>query len=109
MGAKYFMGTREGKAKGTGNPYWVFQVLRFNRFSSYELTQIFINRQDYSNINSMMIPLGAPVVYSRDDDGVLLDFQPDPTYVSLSLEQKSSNLVTPAVSASDNKPLYAKK
>lgn len=91
MGAQYFFGTRQGKAKSTGNDYWVVQVLRVNRFKSWELAQCFVDEDFYKHVNSMGLPLGVAVTLSGDVvDGQIVDIQVDSRFVPLNLNQAAS-------------------
>lgn len=91
MGALYFMGTREGKAKASGNAYWAVLIFRKNRFKSYEVSQCFIDEDFYKHVNSMGLALGTPVSAVVDIDGQISDISVDPSFVALNLDQRQSS------------------
>lgn len=88
MGAMYYMGTRKGKAKSSGNDYWAVLIFRQNRFKSYEVSQCFVDEEFYNHVNSMGLPLGVAVSASVDIDGQIVDIQVDQSFVPLNLNQR---------------------
>ena len=90
MGAMYFMGTRQGKAKASGNDYWAVMIFRTNRFKSYEVSQCFVDEDFYKHVNSMGLALGTPISAVVDIDGQISDISPDMSYVALNLDQRPS-------------------
>lgn len=88
MGAMYFMGTREGKSKTTGNPYWAVLLFRFNRFGNWEVAQSFLDQDMYHQIVSMGLPVGQPVTATVDIDGQIAALQIDRSYAALNLNHK---------------------
>lgn len=92
MGARYFMGTRKGNAKSTGNPYWALMIFRKNRFQSYEITQYFIDESVYNVINSMGLALGTAVSLEGDiAEGQVEDISIDSSFAALNLDQRQSS------------------
>ena len=92
MGARYYMGTRKGKAKSTGNDYWALMIFRKNRFGSYEVSQYFIDESVYNHINSKGLALGTAVSLEGDIvEGQVEDISIDSSFVSLNLEQRPSS------------------
>ena len=90
MGAMYFMGTRQGKAKASGNDYWAVMIFRKNRFKSYEVSQCFVDEDFYKLVNSMGLSLGTPISAVVDIDGQISDISPDMSYAALNLDQRQS-------------------
>lgn len=103
MGAMYFMGTRKGKAKSSGNDYWALMIFRQNRFKSYEVSQCFIDEDFYNHVNGLGLPLGLPVICNVDIDGQVTDIQPDNSFASLNLNQRATGSVQYATSQSQTK------
>ena len=90
MGAMYFMGTRQGKAKSSGNDYYAIMIFRKNRFQSYEVSQCFVDVDFYRYVNGMALALGTPISASVDIDGQITHIEVDKSFVSLNLDQRSS-------------------
>lgn len=88
MGAMYFMGTREGKAKASGNSYWAVLIFRKNRFKSYEVSQCFVDEDFYKHVNGMGLALGTPISAVVDIDGQISDISVDPSFAALNLDQR---------------------
>lgn len=94
MGANYFMGTRKGKAKSTGNDYWALMIFRQNRFKSYEVAQCFIDEDFYNHVNGLGLPLGVAVTLSGDAiDGQVYGIEVDRSFAPLNLNQRSASSV----------------
>lgn len=91
MGAMYFMGTREGKAKASGNAYWAVLIFRKNRFKSYEVSQCFVDEDFYKHVNGMGLALGTPISAVVDIDGQISDISVDPSFAALNLDQRQSS------------------
>lgn len=91
MGAMYFMGTRQGKAKASGNDYWAVMIFRKNRFKSYEVSQCFVDEVFYKHVNGMGLALGTPISAVVDIDGQISDFSVDPSFVPLNLDQRQNS------------------